>query len=44
MAALEEVVSDAIKTVNTAMLMNYADRVEKYYQTVMRQEDLKEIS
>ena len=31
MAALEES--------RTAMLMNYANRVEKYYTTVMRQRD-----
>ena len=41
MAALEEMAADAIKIISPAMLMNYANRVEKYYPTVMRHEDLK---
>ena len=44
MATLEEMAADVIKTVTPAILMNYANRVEEYYPTVIRQEDLKQIS
>ena len=42
MRCLERLAVEAIGSVTGRMLANFANRVEKYYPAVMRQEDLKE--
>lgn len=43
MRVLEGMAQEAISKVTSSMLMNFTNRVEKYYAAASRQEDLKEI-
>ena len=42
MRHLEQLAGEAIGNITARMYANFANRVEKYYPSVMRQEDLKE--